>query len=133
VDLVISSRLVGKNVHELVSPHSGVKVSVLVGNGMVFSSWLPSPEELELLNKGKAVWLVQRGNHIPEMTMAVGDEDFVVPREVLLAKVAGDPVQEAREDLAKDVQQNLFWGKVLVYGAIYAILFAACVIAYRYL
>ena len=85
----------GKDVRFLTSPSTGIKIPVIAARGNVFSAWVPSPEDLDALKKGEPLWLVQRGDYIPEMHMVVGRRDTVVPVEFSL---------EAQKMLSPEVQ-----------------------------
>ena len=74
--------MVGRDVRYLVSGNTGLKIPVISARGLVFSAWVPTPEDLELFKRGQPLWLVQRGEAIPEMHMIVGNKDQVIPAEI---------------------------------------------------
>lgn len=74
--------LVGPEVRTLISNTTGLEIPVIAARGLVFSAWTPEPEDIKRLAAGEPLWLVQRGEAIPEMHMVVGRKDAVVPEPV---------------------------------------------------
>ena len=79
----------------------------------MFSSWTPSKEELELLNGGAPVWLIQKGNYIPEMTMMAGTRDMVVP-PITALETLNDQENEKIAVLARKENEFVeFWSTLM--------------------
>lgn len=112
---MIPARLLGKNVRTLVNSATGLSIPVIASRGMVFSAWTPSKEELSLLQDGKPVWLIQRGAHIPEMVMSVGEEQFVVPKDVRDEMLYGSKELDMEKALSKPAGDDFSkrWALVL--------------------
>jgi hypothetical protein len=99
--------LVGKGVRQLYSSESGIKIPCLSAKGLVFTAWIPSPEELEDIAKGQAIWLIQHGPYIPPMTMRVGDEKDVIPHDVRLRAIEEAHPDNPHEQAVKKHQDEL--------------------------
>jgi len=80
---MISVKLMGSEVRTLTNNTTGAELSVIASRGMVFSCWRFSREELADVASGKPVWLIIRGEVIPELVMAVGDRKQVVPPDII--------------------------------------------------
>jgi hypothetical protein len=80
---MISTELNGSEVRTLTNQTTGSKLNVIAANGMVFSSWRFSQEELNGVKEGKPVWVIIRGELIPEFHLQVGDRYEVVPPEII--------------------------------------------------
>jgi hypothetical protein len=74
--------MTGAEVRTLMSNTTGLNIPVIAARGLVFSGWMPSPEDLKQLAAGEPLWLVQRGQHIPEMHMIVGRKEAVIPAPI---------------------------------------------------
>ena len=90
------ANIVGPGVRHMISQSTGMKIPTIAARGLVFTPWQPSPEEIQALEAGAFLWLVQRGTYIPEMSMMVGMQADVVPRDLQL---------EALEDVSPDRQR----------------------------
>jgi hypothetical protein len=76
-------QLVGSEVRHLRNETTGDSLAVIAARGMIFSAWSASPEEKQALAAGKSVWVVMRGNMVPEFLLTVGDRNQVVPPEII--------------------------------------------------
>lgn len=79
---MMPASMTGPEFRRLVSHSTGLEIPVIAAKGLVFSGWLPSKEDLQALQRGEPLWLVQRGEYIPEMHMIVGKKEAVVPFEI---------------------------------------------------
>jgi hypothetical protein len=84
---MIPANLSGREVQYMTSTSTGTKIPTIVSRGMVFTPWEASPEDLKLLQNGHFLWLVQRGDSIPDMHMVVGPYDQVVPTDMRLEAI----------------------------------------------
>src|ERR1035437_10132259 len=80
---MLSVALNGAEVRTLTNPSTGMPLHVIAARGMVFSSWRPSPEEKAALMADKPVWVIMRGEYVPEFILSVGDRNQVVPPEII--------------------------------------------------
>lgn len=112
--------LSGKNVQQLGPSTTGVVIPAITSRGLVFTAWVPSPEETEHIKKGKLIWLIQRGGYIPEMTLIVGDESNVVPADIKLEGMVGPDknLQMIDRAVAKRYDQNPIY-RAIAYGVIF--------------
>lgn len=89
---MISVALNGSEVRTLKNHTTGAELAVIASRGMVFSSWRFSPEELVAVQSGKPVWVVIRGEAIPEFHLQVGDRNEVVPPEIIRRAQKADAI-----------------------------------------
>lgn len=123
---MISTPLTGAEVRTLTNNVTGSRLNVIAARGMVFSSWRFSPEELAAVRSGKPVWVIMRGEIVPEFHLQVGDRNEIVPPEIIKRAQRQDAIlksPEGAEVLAKNKRKALF---IEVLAWIYA---AAVVIA----
>jgi hypothetical protein len=73
----------GSEVSTLENTSTGIRLSVIASRGMCFSAWRMTPEEQRDAAAGKPVWVVIRGEIIPEYHLAVGNRRDVVPPEII--------------------------------------------------
>jgi hypothetical protein len=111
---VIPARLLGKNCQELTNTVTGEKIPVIASKGLVFSCWQFSPEEQKLVADGKPVWLVQRGEYIPDMVLSVGDEASVVPASVRKEMIVGDPMAPVNDQVVAEKRKLQAQARTLV-------------------
>ncbi len=119
---MIPVRLDGAEVRTLKNNTTGDQLSVIAARGMVFSSWRFSAEELAAVARGKPVWLVIRGELIPEITMTVGDRNEVVPPEIIKRAQRQDAIlktPEAEAVISKNKRESwlieaIAWGYLAV-------------------
>lgn len=116
---MISAKLSGPNVKQLVNPSTGVTVDVMSSRGMVFSCWTPSPEEIELLSNGKPLWLIQKGSHIPEMCLVVGDQSFIVPSEQRMTASSDEALVH---DILRERETNQRWGTRIAWATVVGVI-----------
>ncbi len=103
---MISVALNGAEVRTLKNNTTGMELNVIAARGMIFSSWRPSREEMLALNAGKPVWVVIRGELVPEFTLAVGDRNEVVPPEIIRRAQRQDAIIKSEEGQAAITQDN---------------------------
>lgn len=89
---MIAVKLTGSEVRTLQNKTTGAELNVIASRGMVFSSWRPSPEEAVQLQSGKPVWVVIRGEIVPEFHLQVGDRNEVVPPEIIKRAQQADAI-----------------------------------------
>lgn len=75
--------LQGSEVRTLENRTTGGLLSVIAARGLVFSCWRFTADELRGIQEGKPVWVVIRGESIPEYNLTVGNRGEVVPAEVI--------------------------------------------------
>lgn len=115
--------LIGKNVYTLGPTAAGVKLHAISSRGMTFIPFEFSREELDAAIKGKPLWAVFRGTHIPEMILVVGDKEMVVPHNVQMDMLSEDSDSSwHKEVVEKKRQQDVVVNRVL-YG-VYALALA---------
>lgn len=114
---MIPAQLAGKEVRQIYSPSTGISIPVIYGRGMVFSAWQASPEEIQKLKDGFPLWLIQRGTHIPEMTLVVAEKAEIVPRDIIIEAVSRE--NEDTEEMVRkhklEIAITRKWGNVLFY------------------
>lgn len=113
----------GPDVRYLESKTTGLQIPVVASRGLVFSPWVPSKEDIIAFEKGEPLWLVQRGDAIPEMHMIVGKRHEVVPPEIKREAIkVKDPLiqREIKIELAARKWGPLVgWGLVTGVGIIF--------------
>lgn len=121
----------GAEVRTLQNHTTGDKLAVIAARGMVFSSWRFSPEELIAVRAGKPVWVIIRGEIVPEFHLAVGDRTEVVPPEIIKRAQRQDSMlksPEAVEISKKNRREELVVELVMyAYAAIIAVVLISAV------
>lgn len=87
----------GAEVRTLQNHTTGSRLHVIAARGMVFSSWRFSPEELAAVKLGKPVWVVIRGEIVPEFHLQAGDRNEVVPPEIIKRAQQKDAILNSPE------------------------------------
>lgn len=109
--------LVGPAVRKLTSATTGLKIPCISAKGLVFTAWVPSPEEVEDMVKGHPVWVVMRGPYIPELMVRVGEEKEVIPVDVktraIQEALPDDPHEEAVRRW-KPTEQDRLYGRIML-------------------
>lgn len=116
----------GAEVRTLKNNTTGDSLHVIASRGLVFSSWRFSPEELIAVKAGKPVWLIIRGELVPEMTMTVGDRNEVVPPEIIKRAQKQDAILKGPEVAAmvkKQLSEDrlvdvVMWAYITVMAAV---------------
>jgi hypothetical protein len=135
---MVSIELNGAEVRRLESPDTGRSLAVIAANGMVFSAWRPSPEELVAMTQGRSVWVVIRGELVPEFHLTVGDRAQVIPPEVI-RKAAKQQAQvnspQAKAYKARSRREAVLVEALAYFYAFVALAATSCVLAatWRYL
>jgi hypothetical protein len=107
--------LVGKNVYTLGPTTAGVKLYAISSRGMTFIPFEFSREEVEQAIKGRPLWAVFRGTHIPEMTMVVGEKGMVIPRDVQMDMLSEDSDEQWRKEVVRQKKQIDQAANIVVY------------------
>lgn len=115
---MIAVPLNGAEVRTLKNLTTGNELNVIAARGMVFSSWRPTREEMTALTSGKPVWVVIRGEMVPEFHLQVGDRNEVVPPEIIKRAQKQDAILnselgvevQARKKREHWIIEALAWG-----------------------
>jgi len=129
---MVSVALNGAEVRTLKNHTTGAELNVIAARGMVFSSWRPSPEEAVMLQSGKPVWVIIRGEIVPEFHLQVGDRNEVVPPEIIKRAQKQDAILNSEQGMEvvagkkrKDILiEALAWGMAFSLGAILLLIIA---------
>jgi hypothetical protein len=107
---MLSVKIDGSETRVLTNPKTGSMLNVITADGMVYSCWKFSKEELELVSSGLPVWVVMHGELIPEFYLTVGSRESVVPagtiaraRKLIAGVVSPAGVKLVRSERAKDM------------------------------
>ena len=127
-----SVELNGAEVRTLQNQTTGDKLHVIAARGMIFSSWRPSPEEKALLQMDKPVWVVMRGNMVPEFLLTVGDRNQVVPPEIIKRAQRADVIlnSEVGQMVAKQHRRKEWLVEVVAHAYLVVIIAIAAAIGW---
>ncbi len=125
-------KLNGSEVRLLKNETTGDDLHVIAARGMVFSSWRPSPEEKQMLMNDKPVWVIMRGQLVPEFILAVGDRNQVVPPEIIKRAQKNDMIlnTELGKKVSKTHQRKELAVTILAYVYLFVSFAAAGYFAY---
>lgn len=73
----------GSETRILKNQTTGSDLHVIASRGLVFSCWRPVGDELARMNAGEPIWVVIRGELVPEFNLTVGHRRTVVPPEII--------------------------------------------------
>lgn len=99
----------GSEVRTLKNTNTGEELAVIAARGLVFSSWRFSPEELVAVRSGDPVWVVIRGEIVPEFHLQVGRRNEVVPPEIIKRARTQEAIvssAQGKEVIAQNIRKD---------------------------